>query len=223
MIATSSEDRTEWVNEAVRVYRRYQSEVVEACGLCPWAERARVDGKVVERVILDAEPSVDTAVAQISELMHERHVEIALLIFPRVHLRRVDFDHFVAQVRTVDARRHPLGEIPFMFAAFHPEAAPDLSTAERLIPFLRRTPDPTIQLVRASAVERVRGRVPQGTQFVDVHTFERAVIPPPSMRDRIASANFATVERMGVAELTRRLDDILRDRNETYANLANLV
>src|SRR5262249_32562635 len=36
--------------EAVRVYRRYQIEIVEALNLCPWAERARLEGRVREVV-----------------------------------------------------------------------------------------------------------------------------------------------------------------------------
>ena len=64
-----------------------------------------------------------------------------------------------------------VGESPFAMAAFHPDAAADLDDPERLIPFLRRTPDPTIQLVRQEALERVRGRHPQGTAFVDPQLF----------------------------------------------------
>jgi hypothetical protein len=205
-------------SEVVRVYRRYQSEIVEACGLCPWAERARLDGKVREWVIMETDRSVATSsLAVMDELFQEDKIEIALLIYPRLRVNRVEFERFVGRLREADSRRHPLGKIPFMSAAFHPEAAADTSNPERLIPFLRRTPDPTIQLVRASVVEKIRGRTPQGTQFFDSKTLLSDIAPPqPAMREKIAQANLETIQKIGIDEVRRRLDDILRDRNESY-------
>jgi hypothetical protein len=205
-------------SEVVRVYRRYQSEIVEACGLCPWAERARIDKKTREWVISDTDrASTESSLAAMDELFKEDHLEIAFLIYPNLKANRVEFERFVGRVRDADSRRHPLGKIPFMFAAFHPEAAPDVSNPERLIPFLRRTPDPTIQLVRGSVVEKIRGRTPQGTQFFDTRTLLEDLVPPqPAMREKIAQANLETIQKIGVDEVRRRLDDILRDRNESY-------
>ncbi|MGH7285881.1 MAG: DUF1415 family protein [Polyangiaceae bacterium] len=209
-----------WAREAVRVYRRYQLEIVEACGLCPWAERARLDGRVRERVIL-GEPKSE-ALARIAELAEDEEVEIGLLLFPKLTIDRAGFDRFIAKLQDADRERHELGQIPFMFAAFHPDAAADLSHPERLIPFLRRTPDPTIQLVRASVVDRMRSRVPQGTQFFDPSLLDAAPIDTgPQLREKIAQTNMATVKRMGVDELRAKLDDILRDRNDTYRALAS--
>lgn len=209
-----------WAREAVRVYRRYQLEIVEACGLCPWAERARLDGRVRERVIL-GEPLAD-ALGYIGELAADEGVEIGLLLFPKLTIDRTGFDRFIAKLQDADRDRHPLGEIPFMFAAFHPDAAADLSHPERLIPFLRRTPDPTIQLVRASVVDRMRTRVPHGTQFFDPSLLDAPPLDSgPELREKIAQTNMATVKRMGVEELRAKLDDILRDRNEAYRALAS--
>jgi hypothetical protein len=204
--------------EVVRVYRRYQSEIVEACGLCPWAERARIDKKTREWVITETDRATsESSLAVMDELFKEDHLEIAFLIYPKLKANRVEFERFVGRIRDADSRRHPLGRIPFMFAAFHPEAAVDLTNPERLIPFLRRTPDPTIQLVRASVVEKIRGRTPQGTQFFDSKTLLADIAPPQvGMREKIAQANLETVQKMGIEELTRRLDDIRRDRNESY-------
>jgi hypothetical protein len=209
-----------WVCEALRVYRRYQTEVVEALGLCPWAERARLDGGVRERVLLQRDEAIAPAFAALDELEAEAGVDVGLLIFPRLALGRSDFEHFVSRVREADVKRHSLGEVPFMFAAFHPDAAPDTTHAERLIPFLRRTPDPSIQLVRGSAVDRVRARASQGTQFVDVASLvlDDLELTLP-LRERITRANLATAQRIGVGELGRHLDEIRRDRDETYEAL----
>jgi hypothetical protein len=213
-------DADPWTREAVRLYRRYQLEIVEACALCPWALRARLDGKVRERVLPQSDGTdVSAAVAAIHELVADAGAEIALLIFPRIGLGRAEFEQFVGRVQDADARAHPLGAIPFVFAAFHPDAAPDLSEAERLVPFLRRTPDPTIQLLRAAAVDRVRAGTPQGTQFVDIRLLDADAVAPVPLRERIARTNLATVNRMGVGEMTARLDAILHDREATYRGL----
>ena len=134
--------------EALRVYRRYAIEIVEAFGLCPWAERARKTGRVAERVLLQRDSTAATALDCVADLAADPNVDIGLLIFPRLTLDPLAFEHFTALVRDKDAERRPLGGIVFAMAAFHPGAEADLSDAERLIPFLRRTPDPTIQLVR---------------------------------------------------------------------------
>jgi len=216
--ATTIPDSSAFTREVIRVYRRYQLEIVEACGLCPWAERSRLEHKVGEWVVLDQNRSSNaSSLAAMDEVFARDEIEIALLIYPRLSCTRVEFERFVSRIRDADSQRHPLGKIPFMFAAFHPEAAPELSNPERLIPFLRRTPDPTIQLVRASVVEKIRGKVPQGTQFYDAKTLLQDIErPPPPVRDKIAQANFETVQKMGVDELRRRLDDIRRDRDESY-------
>jgi hypothetical protein len=214
--------RDRWVHEATRLHERYQVEVVEACGLCPWAERARVGGAFRARVLLQADPAgTETALAAIDAFAADPRIEVAVLIYPRLTLGRLEFDRFLAAVRDADTPRHPVGTIPFVFAAFHPDASADPSDPERLIPFLRRTPDPTIQLLRSSVLDRVRSGTPQGTQFFDMRSFHddaplRTAIP---LRQRIAAANSATVERLGVAELARRFDAIALDRSETYRAL----
>src|SRR5262249_34670628 len=134
---------------------------------------------------------------------------------------RLEFDAFVARVQVDASELHPIGEAPFALAAFHPDAAADLQTAERLVPFLRRTPDPCVQAVRMSVLQRVRSGTPQGTQFVDVASIleflERKEEIP--LRERIARANLATVREASVDEVERRLADIRSDRERTYAAL----
>jgi hypothetical protein len=215
-----------WIHEAERLYRRYQLEIVESCGLCPWAERARVSGKFRIRVLLQADPrATEGATRVIDELMADPRAEVAVLVYPRLRLERLAFERFVAEVRDVDAKRHPLGAIPYVFAAFHPLASPDSSDAERMIPFLRRTPDPTIQLLRSDVLEKVRSSTPQGTQFVDIRAIERLDADPKepavSLRQRIARTNLATVERIGVQEVSGRMDAIVQDRVGTYRELEN--
>ncbi|HEX3772718.1 MAG TPA: DUF1415 family protein [Polyangiaceae bacterium] len=197
-------------------------EVVEAFGLCPWAERATRDGRIRERVVLqtdvtDAGPSL----AAIDDWMRDAGAEVGFLIYPRLETTKQGFHEFTGLVRDADTPRHALGEVPFVFAAFYPKAAPETSDPERLIPFLRRTPDPTIQMLRASVLDSIRNGASQGTQFVNIASLDAAITGTgtPPLRERIARTNLATAERVGLEAMTRLLDDIRRDRDDTYARL----
>ena len=208
--------------EALRLNRRYVVEVVENYSLCPWAERARREGRVTERVFLQGISELhERSLEAIQELSERKEIEIGLFIYPLANLGRLDFEHFARVLRAEDQAQHEVGEVPFAIAAFHPDAQPVLSSAERLIPFLRRTPDPTLQLVRTTTLERTRG-VDEGTSFLDVELvspFALKAPARPTVRERVAEANLATVERCGAAELERVFEDIKRDRDETYARL----
>jgi hypothetical protein len=210
-------------NEALRVYRRYALEVVEGFTLCPWAAAARRDGHVVEAVIL-AENQTDPqqSLALLESLSSRTETDIALFIYPDLELDRLGFESFVRTVRERDAARHEVGTIPFAMAAFHPDARPDSSEPERLIPFLRRTPDPTIQVVRCAALDRVRGNSQEGTSFFDLHSLGTLPLPqkePVSLRQRIAQANLDTALEVGVGTLEALFEDIRRDRDESYARI----
>lgn len=206
-------------HEAIRLYRRYQTEIVEALKLCPWAERARLDGRVREEVVLATELDPEPALAAIDALARDERVEIGLLLFPRLRVGLEAFERFVSELLTKDAERRELGTAPFALAAFHPDARADLSDPERAIPFLRRTPDPTIQLVRYEALESVREGFNEGTQFIDVKvlmTLDWTRDDTLPLRERIARANLRTVTKLGVDAVERLYADIFRDRDATY-------
>ncbi|MEI9938520.1 MAG: DUF1415 family protein [Pseudomonadota bacterium] len=210
-------------NEALRVYRRYMLEVVEGFTLCPWAAAARRDGHVVEAVIL-AENQADPqqSLTLLESLKWQAETDIALFIYPDLELGRLGFESFVRTLRERDAARHEVGTIPFAMAAFHPDARPDLNEPERLIPFLRRTPDPTIQVVRCTALERVRGNSQEGTSFFDLSNLGTLPLPqkePVSLRQRIAQANLDTALEVGIDTLESLFQDIRRDRDESYARI----
>jgi hypothetical protein len=213
-----------WTREALRLHRRYQIEIVQEYELCPWADRATLDGRVRERAVLerDAEDAIVPSLRAITDWMADPSADVAFLVYPRLTLGRGAFHDFAARVRDTDARRHELGQVPFVSAAFHPEADPDAGDPERLIPFLRRTPDPTLQLLRASTLDGIRSGTSQGTQFLDMKSLEAVLSGhgQPPLRERIARANLATAMRVGIATMRARMDDILRDRHETYRALA---
>ena len=185
------------VVEALRVNARYVEEVVIGWGLCPWAARAWNDGQVTQRVFTDAEPDVAAVAAFIDELCARPDAAIGLAIFPRVARTVGAWEKFAEQVRRSRG--------VFLAAAFHPDyPAPEggaieggAVTAARLVPFIRRTPDPTLQLVRASLLDGLRGQV----------------------SDDVARDNLATVTARGLAALDALLTELRRDRDASYARL----
>ncbi len=208
--------------EALRVYRRYQREVVEGLNLCPWAERARLDGHVTERVLLQRDPDHAPSLQVIAELDAKPEIEIALLIFPQLPLELREFEHFVAGLREADEAQWPLGGVPFAAAAFHPRAVRGSDAPERLIPYIRRSPDPTIQLVRRTVLDRMRQGPAEGTHFIDINDFSFDDLPRPDqrpLRERIAKNNAATLIDLGFERFDALIEDILRDRDASYEKL----
>jgi hypothetical protein len=220
----TSNSRAEWTAQALRIYRRYQLEFVEALNLCPWAERARLDGHVAERVLFDVKDFVAESLAVIDELTPRAEIEIGLILFAGLRCPRSEFERQVAALVDADAERGraSLKSPAFACAAFHPEATPILSHAERLVPYLRRSPDPTIQLVRVTALERVRKGFSEGTHFFDPMQINLKQPPPKRelpLRERIAKANLQTIEQLGLDRAEAILSDIFADRDASYARI----
>ncbi len=184
------------VAEALRRNARYVEEVVIGWNLCPWAARAWREGRVARRVFVDAALDVAPVLVLIDELCATPDFAIGLAIFPHAITTDAAFGSFAERVRRADrARRSPDAPTPFLLAAFHPDsgAGSDVGNAAQLVSFIRRTPDPTLQLVRASLVAEVSrdGR---------------------DLSAEIARDNFATVAARGPSRLGALLDDIRHDR-----------
>ena len=184
------------VAEALRRNARYVEEVVIGWNLCPWAARAWRNGEVARRVVVEETLDVAPVLAFIDELCATPTLAIGLAIFPRLTVTDAAFGTFAERVRRADrARRSPDAPAPFLLAAFHPNsgAGADFQNAAQLVSYIRRTPDPTLQLVRARLVAEL------------------------SREDRDVSAdiardNFATVNARDPVALGALLDDIRRDR-----------
>jgi hypothetical protein len=212
-----------WIDETLRLNDRYLLEVVENFGLCPWARATRSEQRLARHVSLQPGDSVSGAVNQLARWAERLDVEIGLLIFPRLTLGSSDFQRFTSNVIEADARRWGIASSPFALAAFHPRARLRLDRADRLIPYLRKSPDPTIQVVRITALERVRGQETTGTHYVDPARMHELAWcePEPALRERIAARNLRTVQQRE-AELRATLAAIHRDHDETRSRLPEL-
>ena len=181
---------------------RYLRGFVEALHLCPFARRCREDGKLHRRVLLPEDDAL-AAVREIEALPAES-IEVALLIFPQSPVGSPEaaraFEAFAAGLREQISQRSSDRSQTFYCVAFHPDFPRDLADAHRAVPFIRRSPDPTVQLVRASVLRAVRGDN-NGERYVDPSklTLEQmmALTVPVSTSDRIAESNLETLTREG--------------------------
>ncbi|MFM9982717.1 MAG: hypothetical protein ACKVP9_17550, partial [Burkholderiales bacterium] len=120
------------------------------------------------------------------------------------------FEHLVALARERMQARHPRGDSPFYCVPFHPDFAEDLRDEHRAVRFIRRSPDPTVQLVRASVLRAVRGG--GVTDYVNTAglsaTELMALTAQESVSDRIGRANLRTLDSQGAPTLRRLLAEI---------------
>ncbi|MBX7194434.1 MAG: DUF1415 family protein [Sandaracinaceae bacterium] len=222
--APSPEDEA-FVHEVVRVYRRYAAEIVERFRFCPYAERCRAEGGTREIVCLDVTPDLERSLALVRSAADDRRVEIGLLIFPNATLTRLELSRFVEQLRR--AHQNEPGGLVMAMEAFHPDASADLDSADRHVPFVRRTPDPTIQLVRHEVLLQVRRAGDHGTAFFDPSRMSLdallAAPAPVPLHTQIARANLETTKEHGVAAIEEIYADIRRDRDQSYARVRGEV
>ena len=212
--------------EARRIHERFSVEFVEGFGFCPWAKKARVEGRTATRVLLFREGDASTAVlSAMKELGDNKTYEVAFILFPGFDIERRAFERLTATLRQEYAEAYD-GSPPMALAAFHPRAPFDDSSAARALPFVRRSPDPTIQMVRRSVLDSVRSTSDSGTGFLDLEKIDLASVlsapaPKPALHKRVAETNAQTLRDEGKARLEGVLADICRDRDASYAPFLN--
>ncbi len=206
-------------------YERYAVEVVERFGFCPWARAARETGGVTLRVVFSVNQDDFAESLALMQALHATQpaADIALFIYPLLDLDRLRFEDFVRRLRALaEADDRKLDD--YAMAAFHPKAGADLGHADRLVPYVRRSPDPTLQLVRKAALSSIKG-LAQGTAFVDVEAlsalgFQALSEPAPkAVRERIAEQNLTTVREVGTTAIDAVLSDIFGQREAAHAGL----
>jgi hypothetical protein len=101
-------------------------------------------------------------------------------------------------------------------ADFHPDAELDLATPARLVPYLRRSPDPLLQLVPHALLDSVRAAPPPAAIADQARMLVGGLAPPrEQLVDRIAMANHARITADAGA-IAARLADISADRVRSY-------
>jgi hypothetical protein len=196
--------------EVLRILERYLVEVVERHELCPWARGAREGGAIAVGILWGA-PVLDAWVAEAERLLAGPATRVAMVVAPELAISR----DALGALRDQVAARVPSAGV----AEFHPDAALDLATPARLVPFLRRAPDPLLQLVPLHLIDAVRSPPPLADRPRQAALLAGYADPPRAeIATRIAVANHDTVSRAH-AEITAVLDDIAADRSAAYARV----
>jgi hypothetical protein len=196
--------------EVLRIIERYLVEVVERYELCPWARTTRAEGQLAVGILWGTPPFAQWA-AEAERLLAGPVVAVAMVVAPELVISpgelRALRDRVAAQIPSAGV------------AEFHPAAALDLATPARLVPFVRRSPDPLLQLVPLALIDAVRAQPPAADRAQQAAMLGgHAGSPRREIAARIAAANHATVAR-DHAEITAVLDAIAVDRRAAYAQV----
>ena len=137
----------------------YLRNVVETFNLCPFARQCRQTGKLQRIVLTSADVAAELRATLLTlQQTTDDDFEVALVIAP---LFVGDHAQFEAMLRRVEAQvgtdlAH-IGAVGTCFAvAFHPQLPFGTAQPHQLVGLFRRSPDPTVQLVRRSLLDRVR-------------------------------------------------------------------
>lgn len=198
--------------ECERLLGRYVVEVVERFGFCPWSRRARERGEIRVEVVTGATVDFDEVTGAVRAIAAA--APVGMVVFPRARpspaeLRRLR-DHLVAQQITP-----PVG-----IADFHPDAGKDLSSPARAVAFLRRSPDPMLQVVRLDVLATARAAAP-APSLAGQAAILAGHAPPPALPvpDQIAAVNLATA-LANLDALTEAIAAIHADRDAAYRSLS---
>lgn len=207
MVAVSDDPRRA---EVLRLLDRYLLEVVERHDLCPWARLARERGELTVDVVWGT-PDLEQWVAAGQAALARPGTQVAMVIAPELAASPAQLRGLRDQV----AARIPRAGI----AEFHPDAPLDLASPARLVPFVRRSPDPMLQLVPLAVLDVVRAAPPIADRAQQAQILGGMAAPPRiDAADRIAAANHATVTAAR-ATIVHALEDIAADRRRSYALL----
>lgn len=227
--------------EAIQaIHDRYLLEVVEELSLCPFARRCREQGRVARPLFYTDRttiPGIDPSdvAAELDRLTRaDPALEVVLLTFvlpPAADHPWHDVDvceDLVRAVRDAYEARFPAGR-RFYMVGFHPRLqgpsdARRPLTPDGLVPWLRRTPDPVIQCIRADLLDQVRRQAQAAANARFLEEMGRlgpeyralaatAIQSDPELSADIARHNFASVGAgPGRADLDQRIAALLAAR-----------
>ena len=196
--------------EVRRILDRYLVEVVERYELCPWARGAREGGEL-GIALLWGTPPFESWYRFSYGVLARPGVRVGMVIAPELDIAPSAF----RALRDELAALHPDAGV----ADFHPDAALDLASPARLVPFLRRSPDPMLQLVPLELLANARAAPPALVRANQLRALAGRGEPPRGdVADRIAAANHAVVAEHAAA-IERTLAAIAEDRRAAYARV----
>ena len=195
-------ERLQHPNEHPALQRNdaYLRSFVEAFDVCPFAKTCRERGRLHRSVLTGSGPELQQAVdaAALALQTGDADVEVALLILPDIAMEPREFEAFALAVseRAKLALQASGQRFAFHVVAFHPRMPFRDDDAFRLVGLMRRSPDPTLQFVRASVLTALKGHAVADKLYValeDVaHLAPERLEMPRDLSTRIAEANLRT-------------------------------
>jgi hypothetical protein len=200
--------------EALRLHERYHRELIERFSVCPWAKPARANGRTRTHVVTEASCALEALRQVLAGWAVDETIDVAFVIAPRF---TAGADAFTDWAASIGEQQSDV----FLFAPFYP----GVSDSAGSIHFLRQTPDPTVQLVRRTRLEQIRAQdPPHYTDIFDLDLRElEADKPPSTVAASVLAHNERMIEREGRAKIQEIINDILEDRERTYARLIPLL
>jgi hypothetical protein len=196
--------------EVRRLLDRYLVEIVETYDLCPWARTARLSGELAIDVLWGT-PTIEAWTASSAELLARPETRVAMVVAP-------ELDATPAELRVIRDRVAKTITTAGI-AHFHPAAPLDDATPARLVPYLRRSPDPLLQLVPLALLETVRMREPAIDRAHQIQLLNGSIAPlRGDVADRLAAVNHARVTA-DAAAVAACLEDIAADRLRSYTRV----
>lgn len=138
-----------WLRRAETLHSLFIEECIEAADFCPWARGARLAGR--SRVVAIWQDKLDSFLRTGAA---EPQIEVWQIVVPDATERAMAWREQVATIER-SLRREGV-ELPWAFAAFHPQHPGRPESLGGTIGMLRRSPLPALQLIRLDVLDRVR-------------------------------------------------------------------
>ncbi|MEM7435490.1 MAG: hypothetical protein AAF436_10090 [Myxococcota bacterium] len=190
------EERQRVIAEAVRLQEKYQRDVIERFGICPWAKQTREAGRLRTHVVLELETERAAVHDVVARWVNDAAVDVAFVIAPNFS------DGFEPLAQWGRDLAVNAGDT-FYSAAFHPGAEPGAG----VVRFFRQSPNPTIQLVRRTRLEEVRAQDP--SHYADIFSLTLQDLEAGCPRKTTAAAVLAHNERVLETEGREALQSLM--------------
>ncbi len=186
---------------------RYLVEIVERFELCPWARPARTRGEVRAEILIAPAQEARDVVAAIERIVADPRAVLGMVVLAASTITNRE----LVELRDAGMRRD------IAIAHFHPDGEGDLITPARLVPCLRRSPDPMLQVVRWSALESARRAPPPPDRATQLQWLAGQGAPPaPLITDEIELANHRTISAVGMAAFEEAIAALAAARAAAY-------
>jgi hypothetical protein len=192
-----------------RIHHRYASEIVGAFSLCPFMnDPASAFGRFC--VMLDRQLDLASAEEQVLAAPGVVHLVYPLVSDSSQLVER--FGNALHEAVRKESFKRGLDSPP-VHATFHPEMDGDTTSAQRLVGYLRRAPDPFVQFVP-------QGLAQGGTMFADLARIDLGSFALEAKAKRDLLSRLSPADRLRISELQAQ---IRAERDKSYARFLDAL